>query len=307
MDRLKRISIILDLLRNNQLNTQEIKSILFKKDKTISLRQIQRDLNDIKLFINQDENISVSKENRIVYYTIIKQPSYTSNFIKPNSIISPTNFYKQIISEDIQKRIDNITVSIINSKAIIIKEIHNDETGDNTDFETKPFKFYPTKIIYHRDTYYLGGWNPQKKTAQIFGINQLKKIESTEQNFLISKFSKHFDTEFDNRFGVTKNINKEVYDIKLEMSPVLAGFIKTHYWHHSQKFSKKNHNIVMHLRCGINRELMGWLFQWMYNIRIIEPVELIDFYQKTINEIQKNVNSNKILMYKNQFEFKDEL
>ncbi len=113
-----------------------------------------------------------------------------------------------------------------------------------------------------------------------------------------------FDQELQKRFGVTKNINNEVYDIKIEMSPVLAGFIKNHFWHPSQKFSKKNNNYSMHIKCGINRELMGWLFQWMYNIKIIQPPILIDYYQKTLEEMQKNSLSKKRLMYRNIFETK---
>ena len=267
MDRLKRISLLLNTLREKQLNSSQIKLELFND--LISIRQIQRDLKDLEAFLSPNEFLSISKEHKIVYYAILKKTSSTVEIDKIIPVVSQTNFYKQIISEDIQKKLDHITIAIKTSKVLIIHEILNDETSDNSDFETIAFKFYPIRLIYHRDTYYLGGWNPKKGISQIFGVNQLNKINSTEQKFVSSKIVKYFDMEFSNRFGVTKNINNHVYDIKLEMSPVLAGFIKTHYWHHSQRFSKKNHNVVMHLKCGINRELMGWLFQWMYNIRII--------------------------------------
>ena len=57
----------------------------------------------------------------------------------------------------------------------------------------------------------------------------------------------------------------------------------------------------MRLECGINRELLGWLFQWMYNIKIIEPPLLKDYYYKTLQEIM-NVNQTKNpLVYKNIF------
>lgn len=190
------------------------------------------------------------------------------------------------------------------SKPLIIHDIQNDETGDNAHFETKVFPFLAVKLIFHRDTYYVGGWNPQKKVIQIFGVNQLKKISIAEKKINSSKIGSLFEDEYNKRFGVTKNIDNAIYDIKLEMSPVLEGFIKSHHWHHSQKFSKKNNNVIMHLKCGINRELMEWLFQWMYNIRIIEPVELIEFYQKTIDEMQRNVNAKTLLMYKNKYESK---
>lgn len=113
--------------------------------------------------------------------------------------------------------------------------------------------------------------------------------------------SKMFNEELNKRFGVTKNINNHTYKIVLEVSSVLAGFIKNHHWHSTQKFFKKNGNTIMHLECGINRELLGWLFQWMYNIRVIEPEILKFYYNKTIKEIQNNNNSKATLVYRNLF------
>jgi predicted DNA-binding transcriptional regulator YafY len=113
--------------------------------------------------------------------------------------------------------------------------------------------------------------------------------------------SKMFDDELNKRFGVSKNINEHTYKIVLEVSSVLAGFIKNNHWHTTQKFSKKNGNTIMHLECGINRELLGWLFQWMYNIRVVEPEILKLYYQKTINEIQNNNKSKATLVYRNLF------
>ena len=57
----------------------------------------------------------------------------------------------------------------------------------------------------------------------------------------------------------------------------------------------------MHIECGINRELLGWLFQWMYNIRVVEPEILKLYYEKTLNEIQNNNKSKATLVYRNLF------
>lgn len=57
----------------------------------------------------------------------------------------------------------------------------------------------------------------------------------------------------------------------------------------------------MTLNCGINRELIGWLFHWMYNVKIVEPPLLLEYYNKTMEEIN-SINSNKhTLVYKNIF------
>jgi len=56
----------------------------------------------------------------------------------------------------------------------------------------------------------------------------------------------------------------------------------------------------MTLKCGINRELVGWIFMWLYNVRIVEPPELKAYYNKTIKEIQQ-VDKKDMLLYRNIF------
>lgn len=58
----------------------------------------------------------------------------------------------------------------------------------------------------------------------------------------------------------------------------------------------------MTIKCGINRELLGWLFQWMYNVRILEPAILQKYHDKTLDEMIVNRKSKKSLVYRNIFE-----
>ena len=57
----------------------------------------------------------------------------------------------------------------------------------------------------------------------------------------------------------------------------------------------------MTMRCGINRELGGWIFQWMNNVKIIEPPELIALYQDIVNKINANNQKNAKLQSVNLF------
>ena len=304
MKQIERIAVIVNSLKEKQLTAKEIKNLFTKPDENISIRQIQRDLKDIKYFLNNDECIKSNKENKSIYYSIIRNKNNIHYSENENTIILDTNFYHQIDTDEIQKNLSNVERAIINKKNIIIHSIKNDETGDNAEFMSEDFSFFPIHIINHRNTYYVGGWNPKKKVVQIFGTNQLEHLEIGNKYFSYQKYKSIFDEEFLKRFGVTKNINKEVYDIKIEMSAVLAGFISSHQWHDSQKFIKKNRNYILHLQCGINRELLGWLYQWMYNIRIIEPSILNIYYQRGLNEMQKNKDSKQSLIYRNIFEEK---
>jgi predicted DNA-binding transcriptional regulator YafY len=304
MKQIERIAKMIQYIKKDRLSAEEIKALCTLPGNSISIRQIQRDLKDLKLFLNEEEYIHQTKENKKVYYSIFKKRNDYNQFTKENSIFLNSGFFHQIDTEELQKNIKNIELAILNKKQIIIQSIKNDETGDNSEFVSESFRFYPINIIHHRNTNYVGGWNPKKKRAQIFGTNQLQQISIQNETFAHHKYKALFEEEYQKRFGVTKNINQEVYNIKLELSHVLYGFLSSHHWHDSQKFTRKNNNVIMHLNCGINRELLGWLFLWMYNIRVIEPPILDEYYQRTIDEIQKNRASKKILVYRNIFEEK---
>ena len=106
----------------------------------------------------------------------------------------------------------------------------------------------------------------------------------------------------DNRFGITDNMNNEIYDIEIEFSELTGEFVKHHFWHHSQNFSKlSTGNYVMTLRCGINRELVGWIFQWMSNARVIKPESLQELVKEKHREILDNYESDMPLSSNNSF------
>ena len=60
----------------------------------------------------------------------------------------------------------------------------------------------------------------------------------------------------------------------------------------------------MTFTCGINRELLGWLFSWMYNVKIIGPPELIDYYKKSLAKITQ-IHGSENLVYRNIFNKKE--
>lgn len=299
MNQIDRILFIIELLKDNSLTIHDLKRNIEKRYSKISLRQIQRDLEDIIKFLSKDESINTYRVNYLKYYKIEKYKQ--EELLKNDNVIIETKFYYQNFTQNNFEKFELIKNAINESKSILISNLINDETGDNTNFITKNISFIPIKIINHRNTFYVGGLNIKKSIIQIFGINQLEKISISKSFKNQIELNNKFNDELSHRFGVSKNIDAKVYDIKIEISSVLAGFVKNHFWHHSQKFTKCNNNLILNFKCGINRELLGWLFQWMYNIRIIEPQILKDLYDITINEIQNNSTKRHPLVYKNIF------
>jgi predicted DNA-binding transcriptional regulator YafY len=300
MKQLERLVFLIESLKAKPCTTHELLAQLSEQKSNSSIRQLQRDFKDIALLLSNNETLKTFRKDKLKYFFIeISESDFTS--ANESKTYRNTNFYVQSKSKHIDFNLNAIENAIKESKSIVISEIKNDETGDNNNFETKNIFFQPIQILIHRDSYYVGGYNIVKKCIQIFGINQIEKVALSNQCELLAERSKMFDEELNKRFGVTKNINEHTYKIALEVSSVLAGFIKNHHWHATQKFSKKNGNTIMHLECGINRELLGWLFQWMYNIRVVEPEILKLYYEKTINEIQNNNKSKATLVYRNLF------
>ena len=300
MKQTDRIHFIIETLREGSQTIHELKQLIEERSAPISVRQIQRDLNEIDKFLPREEKLISYRRNYLKYYKIKKNTDYNSIHKMDDAIIE-TNFYEQKLSNGDTEKLEIIKNAIEGSKSIIISNLINDETGDNYNFTTTNISFIPLKIIYHRNSLYVGGYNNNKNIVQIFGINQLQNITLSKAYKNKTELSDVLQTELMARFGVSKNIDTHVYDIKIEISNVLAGFMKNHFWHHSQKYTKRNNNLILNLKCGINREMLGWLFQWMYNIRVIEPPILKEYYEKTLHEIQKNVTSKYPLVYKNIF------
>lgn len=305
MNQINRIAKIIELLRVNRFSILEIKLNFLDDGIKISIRQLQREIKKINLFLDKQERLFSEKKQKTTFYQIIKYNSIENidnkNYTR-NEIVFDTKFYEtnQNLNDIdlIKNRFENV---IINKQIITIHSVKNDVTGDNYLFKENSFVFYPIKILKHRAEIYLGGWNVKRKEIEIFDIDQIKDFTIEDKIFKNQRYLQKFNEELKKRFGVTRNIDNEVYDIKIGFSYILSEFIINRHWHETQKFEKINNMYILHLKCGINRELIGWLLQWDYNVKIIEPEILKNYYNKALNEIKKNNSSNVPLVYRNIF------
>lgn len=220
-----------------------------------------------------------------------------------NQQLINTHFYEMIEDDVFNANIDDLILAITQKKYIRILELIFDCTVDNHDFKTGIMDFAPVFILFHRGVFFVAGIiDNHKQKIVIYEVGQLKKMRKLNKVYNFELFSEKIKTELDKRFGITKNINDKVYDIKIEFPSATGALVSKLFWHHSQHFKKNKGNYIMTMKCGINRELLGWLFQWMYNFRIIEPPILLDYYDETLAEMISNRKQKKSLVYKNLFE-----
>ena len=273
---------------------------LKKENTTIGLRQLQRDIIDLELFLTPAEYLLKNRgKNNILKLSI--HPKINAPFIKDAHIVA-SGFGTSIFSEALKIPLNFLNQAILKKSLLYIEQLPQDATGFNSELDELQFTILPLRVLTHRNDYYLGCYAINKKEYMIIEINHIKKYtikpKKTKENYL--QLQQNFDLYFNSLFGVSKNIDAVVHEIKLEFSVATGLYIQQFTWHPSQKFKKHQGTLQMTLTCGINRELLGWLLSWMYNVRIIGPPELIDYYKKSLAKITE-INSSKTLVYRNIF------
>ncbi|NEV93011.1 WYL domain-containing protein [Psychroflexus sp. YR1-1] len=301
-EHLKRLSFIANTLREHEYTSEQLILNLAEEGFRVSQRQLQRDLKSL-------QHILTHKENLKSYFSEGKKYFYIKLLIEPNlkpigfdSVYTEaTRFYYQHLDSHKMKVLERIETAIYQRKTLEIQFVKDDETGHNIDLDASKLMVYPIKLILHRASYYLACMNCKTEHVEIYGIRQLVKITLGKSFSNFQDMRSTVDQELSKRFGVSKNINDSLYDIEVEFTSATGRFIEDHHWHPSQKITKTNATYTMHMRCGINRELMGWLMLWMYNVRIIRPKILKSIYKKSLQECASTQNKETPFVYRNIF------
>lgn len=212
-----------------------------------------------------------------------------------------SHFYDVPFDANFQDRLDQIIWATTNHRRLIIESYSGDSVSLNKS-TTFPFTYNPLKIIYHRNSFFLAGIDTKQNQPIVLDIYQIQSFLLSNETFKFKRQKAQIDDDLKNRFGITQNIDSKVYEIKLEFSSTTGMYVQNHIWHHSQIFEVlSNGNYILKLKCGINRELVGWIFQWMGNITIVEPQILKDYYQIQLKKILSNTVQNSI-EYSNIFQ-----
>lgn len=206
--------------------------------------------------------------------------------------LSSTHFFEVPFPEPFQDFLGEMLWATANQRSIRILAYD----GDSVSFYeslTLPFVLHPVKLIYHRGSFYLAGIIPASGHCVVVDAFQIEKYELTNETFQAKQYLSKVEKDLNNRFGITQNIDDGTYDIVLEFGSETGKYLKNFNWHHSQKFEElPNGNWVLTLSCGLNRELVGWIFQWTGNVKIIAPQALMDFHRKKMERIQEVQKSN---------------
>jgi len=213
-----------------------------------------------------------------------------------NTLIG-TNFYEVTYGEEFQDKLNEFIWASSNRRSMEIISCDGDSISLYQSLQF-PFHFNPVKIIYHRGCFFVAGTIAATRQCLVLDIYQIISHRLTNDKFPVKENLAIVEENLKNRFGLTSNSDDKSYRVVLEFNAFTGKYIRNFFWHHSQKFEElPGGNWKLSLHCGINRELLGWIYQWMSDVKILEPPLLKDIYAQQLKLIRKAQHND--LFYSN--------
>ncbi|PCJ80463.1 MAG: hypothetical protein COA49_08305 [Bacteroidetes bacterium] len=236
-----------------------------------------------------------------IFHSQISKNNLTSNINSTQSHIHNTNFQQCEYEYHSHELLDKFISIIENKNQILITNFQYDITSISAS-EVINTPLNPVKIIFHRGTIHICFCKDVNSKLFVLALEQIVNIIILESHFTSGDISLKFNAILRNRFGITTNIDDKIYDIELEFSEETGNFVSIHFWHNSQKFVRlSSGNYLLKLRCGINRELVGWIMMWMSNVVVAKPAILRSIVQRKLAYTLRNYSDNVKLVSNNTF------
>lgn len=235
-----------------------------------------------------------------LFYTTNSKSKFENFVTVADSQIVSSHFFEgtQASFENI---LDDAIWSIQNKREIRVFEISHDYTSISPKVKY-PIHFLPLQLLYHRGIVHLAGVVKGDDKVLIIALEQMKSYKLTNNMFESASLLKKLDTEMCKRFGVTENKSDEIYEIEIEFIKSSGGFIKNQLWHTTQEFEiLENGHIILKMKCGINRELLGWIFSWTNQAIVRKPAILKDMVQEKLQEMLASYKAEESLIHNNSF------
>ena len=290
----------------NEKNKKTWKLVFEKSSKDLSLFDINTFFltkNFVPKSIIKQREASFNKIEELLYEKQSKN-KYEFTTDAHHLVFGTTNFYDVTYTKNQQLKIEELIWAIQNKRKICLSEIIFDSGVSNGQIKEGE-TVLPLAMQLHRGVLQLCCFIERFDTIYILSYDTLVAFEIKEDLFNPKKYAKRLALYFQTHFGITQNINEKVFQIELEFSKETGAFARQFFWHSSQQWKTlKTGNQLLKLSCGINRELVGWIFQWMSNVQVHKPKLLKDIVIAKYKECLGIYESNEKIKYNNSFKEK---
>lgn len=275
--------------------------------KTVSLRQIQRDLRTIEaagipLHCEPDgrENrwwipamyralvpVSVGRNEVLAVHLLkgmLRQFRGTSieghittlanrlERIAPGSVLLEADLVNEVTPGVLATPIDEAAL-----QAVIdgIRDVSWDRVTYRAlhDGETRTFVVALCRLIVHAGRLYVAAWHPKYNHYITMAVDRVVAVQrATDVQYPVHIFDEHLYRR--TRFGVYSG---KVVHMTLRIAPEAAEFFRARLWHPTQQFTeRRDGSLDLTLQAPINPELIAWIVSWANVMRPTKPKKLID-------------------------------
>lgn len=235
---------------------------------------------------------SLEKFDRVIYEALSKSRFQTNVDVHDNSFLR-TNYRDAIYDEKDHVFLEDVIWAIQNHRKIKVEAINFDPQYFPTNFD-KDILVCPIKLLHHAGLLYICTYSPDVEKIVILPFNAIVESSITNIDFNPTKYQADLTTYLAKTFGVAHNYDDNIYDITVEVAGFLGNYISTVFWHTTQRFEElENGNKLVHLHCGINRELIGFIMFFLNNIKVLQPFELKEKVVETLKSMADTyINDN---------------
>jgi hypothetical protein len=257
----------------------------------------QFDINSYYLFqnflptpIKKSRQHSFDKFEALLYREFSNSP-YEKTVEANHLTFIQSSFYEYPYDLENHEKLENFIWLINQQRKVVINDVVADNTCLPKSFAT-PITLMPICLLYHRGVIHVCMFD-EHVTLFILGIEQIENYKLTNDQFDRSAYQDQLDEKLGWRFGVTENIDSSLYDISLHFPKETGHFVKNHFWHPTQSFHHNSDgSLTLNMHCGINRELIGWILMWIKDIKVLEPVILVNLVKHAVVDINNLYNTN---------------
>lgn len=233
--------------------------------------------------ILEERRHSIEKFEKIIFKDLSK--NNFQQYIQANELyLRKTNYNENMYGQVEHKKMEDLIWALHNNKAIIIEHDILNTADLKITTDDFPLKIFPMELVFHRGRVHISGITKAKQFL-IFAIDIQLQFALTNESYNRKKYFSSYQDQFKVLYGISAAFNNKVYNIKLEFDENYGDSFKSFYWHPSQRWEKlPSGNYMLHLKCSISRELLGFIVSGLDLVQVHQPKYLKDLIIKKLRD-----------------------
>jgi predicted DNA-binding transcriptional regulator YafY len=321
-DKAQRMIFMLKKFQNGRkFNTKELQQLVSDELDYVSLRTVQRDLQELQ---DSEPTLTSEKEGGEIVWRMPRLSRINQNTVRieSNELLSfhilkahLKTFSGTMIEDDVKelsKKLDEIAPGSVYSEETLYWD-QNIGSFDYTQYDPtlrRVIKYITeekwVKIRYERPsarkaisytcllrkifTYagmlYVLAYVPSHDSHIALSLQNIDNVDEID-NFKHKIPEFNFNEWTKTRFGVYWG---EPVKVKLQINKEYNRYFSNRRWHHTQKENlDKNGNLILEMKVPIAPDFISWIMSWCQAIKILEPISLKKEIIKNLREGIDNI------------------